>query len=144
MSLDPEDLFALAQRLDAQARQLTSRKDAGPKDAGLREAMLRAAISRAYYAVFWRGRRYFETARPPQRLSRFGAHLELQSLFSNYPAQILRAIAFDVEQLRLLRNQADYQASMPDLENDTTNALQLANRLLNDIGNLPADPTEAP
>jgi hypothetical protein len=139
MSLDSEDLFALAQRLDAQARRLTS-----SKDTGLREAMLRAAISRAYYAVFWRGRRYFETAQPPQRLPRFGAHLELQNLFANYPAKTMGAIARGLEQLRLLRNWADYQPIMPDLEIETNNALQLANRLLNDIGSLPADPTQMP
>ena len=139
MSLDSEDLFALAQKLDALSRQITDQKDAG-----LREAMLRAAISRAYYAVFWRGRRYFETAQPPQRLPRFGAHVELQTLFSNYPGKTMRAIAFDLEQLRLLRNQADYRPSVRDLEIETANALRLANRLLGDIGNLPADPIQAP
>ncbi|MDQ3813790.1 MAG: hypothetical protein M3347_07545, partial [Armatimonadota bacterium] len=122
MSLHFEDLFALAQRLDAQARQLTS-----SNDAGLHEAMLRAAISRSYYAVFWCGRRYFETAQPPQRLPRFGAHIELYTLFANYPAETMKAIARGLEQLRWLRNQADYQPVMSDLETKTTNALQLAN-----------------
>jgi hypothetical protein len=139
MSLDPEDLLALAQRLDAQARPLTS-----SKDAGLREAMLRDVISRAYYGVFWRGRRYFETAQPPQSLPRFGAHFELHSRFTHYPGKAMREIAYDLQQLRLMRNQADYDSIVPRLEIEATRALRLANRLLNDIGSLPADPTQSP
>jgi len=113
------------------------------KYAALREAMLRAAISRAYYAAFWRGRRYFETAQRPQRLPRFGAHRELQYLFANYAGKTMRAIALDLELLRSLRNWADYDSVVPQLEKEAARALQLANRLLDDIGNLPADPTQA-
>lgn len=139
MSFDPEDLLSLAQRLDAQARPLTTKKDAG-----LREAMMRDVISRAYYAAFWCGRRYLATAQPPQRLPRYGAHFELHALFANYPAKTLRAIAYDLHQLRLMRNEADYDPLVPHLEIKATRALQLANRLLGDIANLPDDPTQAP
>ena len=61
MSFDPEHLFDLAQELDAEARLMGN-----GTASGRREAKFRAAISRAYYAAFWRGRRYFETAQPPQ------------------------------------------------------------------------------
>jgi hypothetical protein len=74
MSFDPEQLFDLAQELDAQARQ-----SGNGKRQGLREVKFRTAISRAYYAAFWRGRRYFETAQPPQQLPQYSPHLELQT-----------------------------------------------------------------
>ena len=139
MSFDPEHLFALAQELDAQARQTGN-----SKGQGLHEAKFRAAISRAYYAAFWLGRRYFETAQPPQYLPPYSPHLELQDLFHYYPGQIMQAIAFNLRQLHKLRNRADYSPAMPHLEDASARALHLANRLLNDIGNLPADPTQAP
>jgi hypothetical protein len=139
MSFDPEQLIALAQDLDAQARQRSN-----GQVPSLREARLRAAISRAYYAAFWCGRRYFETAQPPQRLSRFSPHLELQDLFARYPGESMADIAYNLQQLHRMRSHADYDPIMPRLEDETAHALRLANRLLNDIGSLPADPTQSP
>jgi len=138
MSLEPEDLLSLAQRLNAQARLLTR-----STDAGLREATLRNAISRAYYAVFWCGRRYFATAQPPQSIPRYSAHSELQSLFDHYAGQSMKTIAVELRWLRALRNRADYDLIVPQLEDQVARALRLANRLLGDIASLPDDPTQA-
>jgi hypothetical protein len=139
MSLDAEHLFDLAQELDAQARQTSN-----GQGAGRREAKLRAAISRAYYAAFWHGRYYFQNAQPPQRLSRFNPHLELQDMFNRYPAKSMKTIAYNLQRLHRMRGRADYDVIMPQLELEIAHALRLANRLLNDIGSLPADPTQAP
>jgi uncharacterized protein (UPF0332 family) len=139
MSFNPEDLLALAQELDAEARH-----SGNGKSGGLREAKFRAAISRAYYAAFWSGRLYFQNAQPPQLLSNFGPHLELQHLFGNYAGQAMKTITINLQQLHKLRNRADYDAIVRQLEEESARALRLANRLLNDIGNLPSDPTQAP
>jgi uncharacterized protein (UPF0332 family) len=139
MSFDPEHLFALAQELDAQARQ-----PGLGQVPGLREAKLRDAISRAYYAAFWCGRRYFAKAQPPQRLSRFNPHAELQDLFNRYPARSMKVIAYNLQHLHRMRSHADYDPLVPRLETEAAHALRLANRLLNAIGNLPADPMQAP
>jgi hypothetical protein len=138
MNFDHERLFELAQELDAQARQMGNGRASGG-----REAKFRAAISRAYYAAFWCGRRYFETATPPQTLPRHNPHLELQDLFGRYPSQFMRDIAFNLEQLHKLRNRADYNSTLPDIEDESARALRIANRLLNDIGNLPSEPSAA-
>ena len=137
MGFDPGHLFALAQELDAQARQAGN-----GKAAGLLKARFRAAISRAYYAAFWSARHYFETAKPPQRLSRLNPHWELQELFGRYSAQSMTEIARGLQRLHALRNRADYDLNVPQLEDEAARALRLANCLLNAIGNLPADPTQ--
>ncbi len=139
MRFDPEHLFALAQELDAQARQMGD-----GQESGLREAKPRDAISRAYYAAFWCGRRYFQKAQPPQRLSHFSPHLELQDLFDRYAAKRMKAIAYDLQRLHKMRSRADYAPIVPQLEDQAARALRLANRLLNDIDSLPADPTQVP
>jgi hypothetical protein len=56
----------------------------------------------------------------------------------------MKIIAFNLRQLHKLRNRADYAPIVPQLESEAAWALHLANRLLNDIGSLPADPTQTP
>ena len=139
MSLSPEHLFALAGELDAQARHMNN-----PSEAGLRDAKFRCAISRAYYAVFWCGRRYFETQQPPQIIPRADAHYELRQLFLRYPGRSMKSIALRLKELKEAREKADYATTGLRWERESAAALQLANRLLNDIGALPNDPTQAP
>ncbi len=60
------------------------------------EAMFRSAISRAYYAVFWRGRRYFARAKPSQPIPGFSAHYELRRMFDNYHGKTMKRIAKNI------------------------------------------------
>ena len=139
MNFDPKHFMTLATELDAEARQMK-----GLDEAGLREAKFRSAISRAYYAVFWRGRHYFARTTPSQPLPGFSAHYELRRTFDSYRGKSMRRIAKNMGELFAARRQADYEMNVANLESKSADMLTLANRLLNDIGNLPDDPTEAP
>ncbi len=139
MSFDPEHFMMLAIELDAEARPMK-----GLNEAGLREAKFRSAISRAYYAAFWHGRHYFVRAMPSQTLPGFSAHYELRRMFDSYRGKTMKRIAKNLGELFAARRQADYEMNVANLENKSADVLMLANRLLNDISNLPDDPTEAP
>ena len=70
--------------------------------------------------------------------------MELQDLFSRYAGHSMEAIGYNLQQLHRLRIRADYDPTVPHLEEAAARALRMAKRLLDDIGNLPADPTQAP
>jgi uncharacterized protein (UPF0332 family) len=115
---DHEDFRRLA------ARMLQNKCDA---------AESRTAISRCYYAAFGVAKRLLE---PHVRFSK-GAkcHEELQRAFANCASPTLQVIGRKLDELRGIRNDADYDADCRDVDDWTRARLEesKASRLIKEI-----------
>lgn len=119
---NPADYFSLAQTLLSQ-----SKGD---------DAQLRSALSRAYYSAF-------VTARDHAGVSSVGkdGHARVISYYKDNAANFF--IAQNLEQLKRLRERADYQPKMACSNNDGQSALALCRKVLSRLGAAPS-PQAAP
>ncbi len=128
MIFDWEDFWTLAEKLAL---------DAPAQPAPLCAAMRRTAISRAYYAVFGSAANWLRVHYPTHLLAGHGViHQNVIDFFlfsSDYTHQ---DIGRGINRLRGRRNQADYNATIADLENLVGDSLFDANRILNALAGL--------
>jgi uncharacterized protein (UPF0332 family) len=93
------------------------------------EACLRSAISRAYYAVFGMARSHARQDRVRTRMS--GAeHGEIVVFFSRRYGAVGEEIAAQMNNLRRLRNRADYDDVFEELEESSLDSLSAARDVL--------------
>ncbi len=116
MAFDWMEFFYLAQSLARQAGQ----------------ASRRSAISRAYYAVFGIARRAKRL--PPVKGSK--VHRALIDLFLESSAPAEQQVGKILDQLRNMRNEADYEASREFSTKDVRRALRRAELALKKLGAL--------
>jgi uncharacterized protein (UPF0332 family) len=94
------------------------------------EARQRSAISRAYYAAFCQARNHLrdqEGHSPPEGGQ---VHAYVRDQFMNSPDQARKQIGQHLNRLRLDRNKADYEDSVPRLDRMTARAMTLAQGVL--------------
>jgi uncharacterized protein (UPF0332 family) len=107
---------------------------------GSTEAEWRSAVSRAYYAAFHEARQLLEDLGVSvQRGDRAHAYLWLRLQNSGHP-QIQQAGA-DLNALRGLRNQADYDLKRPLLQGIAAPQVRLAERIIQALQNAVLQPT---
>ena len=118
MNFDWAHYITLAEELEREAGKLADR-----------DSCLRTAISRAYYGAFGLARRVAITqddltlTRGPQ------VHREVISHFRNSSHRIRRQIGLDLDRLRRVRNQADYDDRFPNLRQATSISLWRARQI---------------
>lgn len=100
------------------------------------EASLRSAISRGYYALFHRARRYavrhqFQPPGPP-----ISTHQALIAWFKQRPSDEEREIGDELDDLRKLRNDADYQVRSDFVPQFVKATLILCRRYLQQVDQL--------
>lgn len=128
MIFDWEDFWTLAEQLA---------QDARTQPGSLGVAMKRTAISRAYYAVFGSAANWLRIHHPAHLLAGHGAiHQNVIDFFLFSGDENHREIGRAINRLRGRRNQADYNATIPDLENLVGDSLFDANRVLNALAGL--------
>ncbi len=117
MSFDWTEYLHLAQEMAGQATQPSTE-----------EAQLRSAISRAYYALFCKARNHLRDVEqhriPPDSL----AHHYVQTQFRNSRSTVRREIGRNLNRLRTVRNEVDYDDAVPALPTLTLAMLRLASR----------------
>lgn len=107
-----------------------------------REAKLRSAISRAYYSTFCLARNYLRDIEKDPRLFRknrdINEHQYVAEEFIYHPTKKknLVKIGENLSRLRELRNQADYEDTMFNLQREARNALMLAENIISALSNL--------
>jgi uncharacterized protein (UPF0332 family) len=97
--------------------------------AGNTEAEWRTAVSRAYYAAFHVARELFEDLGfrvPPMDR----AHKHLVFRLSNCGEPQIQQVGFDLDSLRRLRNQADYDFQLVISQGVATARVQVAGRII--------------
>ena len=100
-----------------------------------REAKLRSAISRAYYSTFCLARNYLRDIEKDPRLSRknrdINEHQYVAEEFIYHPTKMKNMVKIgeNLSRLRELRNKADYEDTMFNLQNAVKNALMLAQNI---------------
>jgi uncharacterized protein (UPF0332 family) len=124
MSFDWSDYFRLAKELAGQ-----STMPAG------HEARLRSAISRAYYAAFCLAKNHLRD-KEGHPIPREDVHKWVRDQFKNSLEPNRNQVGHDLNRLRLGRNKADYDDSVPMLPLTTTKALKRAQRILNTLASL--------
>jgi uncharacterized protein (UPF0332 family) len=96
------------------------------------EAKCRCAISRAYYSIFCSARNYLRDERQDQRLKRksepgFNVHQHVISeLLADRTDEKVKRLGQNLERLRTLRNQADYEDVLSTYTSKTKLAFQLS------------------
>lgn len=101
------------------------------------EARRRAAISRAYYAAFCLARnRLRDRDRVPIPLSG-AAHVVVADAFKRSADRSRRAIGYELERLRRMRNVAGYDDDYPGLAGAVRVALRRAEDVVTSISNMP-------
>lgn len=106
-------------------------------DATGQEAKLRTAISRAYYAAFGKARDYLRqkgaSSEPPA-----GIHSYVQRQFRANKYKVSQQIAWNLNQLQIRREKADYEPQVINLIAETRFSLTLAQRIISDLNQLTA------
>ncbi len=106
------------------------------------EAKLRSAISRAYYSTFCLARNYLRDIEKDPRLSRknrdINEHQYVAEEFIYHPTKIKNIVKIgeNLSRLRELRNKADYEDTMFNLQNAVKNALMLAQNISSALNEL--------
>ena len=107
-----------------------------------REAKLRSAISRAYYSTFCLARNYLRDIEKDPRLSRknrdINEHQYVAEEFIYHPTKMKNMVKIgeNLSRLRELRNKADYEDTMFNLQNAVKNALMLAQNIISALNEL--------
>src|SRR4051812_26723610 len=125
MSFDWTEYLHLAQEMAGQAATPSTE-----------EAQLRSAISRAYYALFCKARNHLRDVEQHRIPSDSLAHHYVQAQFRNSRNKTRREIGRNLNRLRALRNQADYDDAVPALLVLTKAVLNLARRSMFLLDNL--------
>ena len=124
MSFDWLDYLRLAEALVDQVSNATRQ-----------EAQLRTAISRAYYAAFGKAREYLRqestSSEPPA-----GIHSYVQRQFRASKYKVRQQIAWNLNQLQIRREKADYESEVVNLIAETRFSLTLAQRIIADLSQL--------
>ena len=127
MKFDWEEYFNLAQEL------------AGTNE----EAKLRSAVSRAYYSAFCLARNYLRDIQQDPRLSRNKTYdindhqyVAEEFIHNQSKSQTMIEIGKDLTRLRKMRNKADYEDTMFNLQREARNALVLAENIISALSNL--------
>lgn len=106
------------------------------------EAKLRSAISRAYYATFCLARNYLRDIEKDPRLFRknrdFNENQYVAEEFIYHPTKMKNMVKIgeNLSKLRELRNKADYEDTMFNLQNAVKNALMLAQNIISALNEL--------
>ena len=106
------------------------------------EAKLRSAISRAYYATFCLARNYLRDIEKDPRLSRknrdINEHQYVAEEFIYHPTKMKNMVRIgeNLSRLRELRNKADYEDTLYNLQNAVKNALMLAQNIISGLNEL--------
>jgi uncharacterized protein (UPF0332 family) len=95
----------------------------------------RSAISRAYYAAFHKAKAHFVANGQPLSF-RADDHSAVARWFRSRANQSWVRIGSDLDRLRQLRRDADYEALFPDLTSEANSAVSIARRLLREIADL--------
>jgi uncharacterized protein (UPF0332 family) len=111
---------------------------AAPNSDGLAnsEAKLRSAVSRAYYSTFCLARNYLRDIEKDPRLSRksrdINEHQYVAEEFIYHPTKMKKMVKIgeNLSRLRELRNKADYEDTIFNLQNAVKNALMLAQNII--------------
>ncbi|WP_333147568.1 HEPN domain-containing protein [Microcoleus sp. B13-B6] len=107
-----------------------------------REAKLRSAISRAYYSTFCLARNYLRDIEKDPRLFRknrdINEHQYVAEEFIYHPTKKKNMVKIgeNLSRLRELRNKADYEDTMFNLQREARNALMLAENIISALSNL--------
>jgi uncharacterized protein (UPF0332 family) len=107
------------------------------------EANLRSAVSRAYYSVFCLARNYLRDIQQDPRLSRNKTYdindhqyVAEEFIHNRSKSQIMIEIGKDLTRLRKMRNQADYEDTMFNLQKEAKRALMLAENIISKLNEL--------
>ena len=106
------------------------------------EAKLRSAISRAYYSTFCLARNYLRDIEKDPRLSRknrdINEHQYVAEEFIYHPTKMKNMVRIgeNLSRLRELRNKADYEDTLYNLQNAVKNALMLAQNIISALNEL--------
>ncbi|WP_242728999.1 HEPN domain-containing protein [Microcoleus vaginatus] len=109
---------------------------------GNREAKLRSAISRAYYSTFCLARNYLRDIEKDPRLFRknrdINEHQYVAKEFIYHPTQLKNMVKIgeNLSRLRELRNKADYEDTMFNLQREARTALMLAENIITALSKL--------
>ena len=107
-----------------------------------REAKLRSAISRAYYSTFCLARNYLRDIEKDPRLFRknrdINEHQYVANEFIYHRTKMTNMVKIGekLSKLRELRNKADYEDIMFNLEKEARTALMLAQNIISALSNL--------
>ena len=109
---------------------------------GNREAKLRSAISRAYYSTFCLARNYLRDIEKDPRLFRknrdIKEHKYVADEFIYHPTKMpnMVKIGENLSRLKELRNKADYEDTIFNLQKEARNALVLAENIISALSKL--------
>jgi len=107
-----------------------------------RDAKLRSAISRAYYSTFCLARNYLRDIEKDPRLFRknrdINEHQYVAEEFIYHPTKMKNMVKIGekLSKLRELRNKADYENTMFNLQKEARTALILAQNIISALSNL--------
>ncbi|MEG3894524.1 MULTISPECIES: HEPN domain-containing protein [unclassified Microcoleus] len=107
------------------------------------DAKLRSAVSRAYYSAFCLARNYLRDIKKDPQLSGNKAHgINPHQYVAKYfqdnqsKSQIMKEIGQDLRRLRTMRNKADYEDTIFNLQREARTALKLADNIIALLSNL--------
>ena len=108
-----------------------------------KEAELRSAVTRAYYYAFGLAGNYLRDIQQDPKLWRhktydIKAHKYVAEkfIYNQSKSQIMIEIGKDLTRLRIMRNKADYEDTMFNLQRETRNALVLAENIISALSKL--------
>ena len=108
-----------------------------------KEAELRSAVSRAYYSAFCLARNYLRDIQQyPQlwlkKTYELDAHQYVAEkfIYNQSKSQIMIEIGKDLNRLRKMRNKADYEDTIFNLQREARTALMLAQNIISALSKL--------
>ncbi|MCY7383006.1 MAG: HEPN domain-containing protein [Microcoleus sp. CAN_BIN18] len=111
--------------------------------ASTEEAKLRSAISRAYYSVFCLARNYLRDIEQDPRLSRNKTYdindhqyVAEEFIYNRSKSQKITEIGRNLTRLRKIRNQADYEDTIFQLQKEVVRSLSLAQHIISALREL--------
>ncbi|MEG5061002.1 HEPN domain-containing protein [Microcoleus sp. A2-C5] len=111
--------------------------------ASTEEAKLRSAISRAYYSVFCLARNYLRDIEQDPRLSRNKTYdindhqyVAEEFIYNRSKSQKITEIGRNLTRLRKIRNQADYEDTIFQLQKEVVRSLSLAPHIISALREL--------
>ncbi|MCC3408211.1 MAG: HEPN domain-containing protein [Microcoleus sp. PH2017_10_PVI_O_A] len=107
------------------------------------ESKLRSAVSRAYYSVFCLARNYLRDIEQDPRLSRNKTYdindhqyVAEEFIYNRSKSQKITEIGRNLTRLRKIRNQADYEDTIFQLQKEVVRSLSLAQNIISALREL--------
>ncbi|MCC3418641.1 MAG: HEPN domain-containing protein [Microcoleus sp. PH2017_29_MFU_D_A] len=107
------------------------------------ESKLRSAVSRAYYSVFCLARNYLRDIEQDPRLSRNKTYdindhqyVAEEFIYNRAKSQKITEIGRNLTRLRKIRNQADYEDTIFQLQKEVVRSLSLAQNIISALREL--------